>query len=471
MKKINIPEHLAIGGRIIKNGIDVSVNGKSFPLLFPQEIWRAYPKEHKEVLKDNAVYGATLFLPQMLGVQHVAYGTNRPLAETFFFKNGIYDMPICALADGKPAMEYIKQFFEARHVFAHNAVRVPRRSFEGAKGGVPPASARKNSTKRDTAIIPFSFGKESLLSVALAQELGLRPILVNVIEPSNAHEHAHKKKLIKKFEKEMGLPVYTVYNGPGLMRSGYYWRKKTELGWGLQTTEYALLCLPFAHHFGAKYIVLGNEKSCDYNFRNDGMLTFKAGYDQHSDWTPQQTLLSCLILGRPVEVFSFVEPLYELAITKILHTRYPRFGAYQMSCMADTAEAKHHRWCQNCTKCGYIFALLAAFGVDTRAVGFTENLFDAQHAHIYKQFFGPQSSPMLYGSREELGLAFLHAVYAGAQGASIDLFTKKMLKQYKKNERTYAHTYLGINDFRNIPTNLIRKTVSIYRHELKTSGS
>lgn len=458
MNKIKTTKRLNVDGRITASGIVISVDGTSFPLRFPGEIWRAYPKEHREVLKDNVVLASTLFVPQMLGVREVSYSTARPLAETFFFKNGIYDMPICALADGKPAMEYVKSFFEARQTFARNNVRMPSQS------------AQKKSAGRDAAIIPFSFGKESLLSAALAKELGLRPILVNVIEPSNEHEYAHKKGLIKKFEKEMGLRVYTVYNGPGLMRSGYFWKKKTELGWGLQTTEYALLCLPFAYYFDAKYIILGNEKSCD-DILDGGMLTFKAGYDQHSDWTPQQTLLSSLVLGRPVEVFSFVEPLYELAITKILHTRYPRFGAYQMSCMADTPEAKHRRWCQNCTKCGYMFALLAACGVDTHALGFTENLFDARHAHIYKRFFSPQNPPLLYGSREELALAFLHAEHRGVRGASIDLFAKKMLKQYKKNEQTYARTYLGINNFRNISANLAKVTLAIYLRTLKSAIS
>ena len=449
------PKDLSVRARITDSGLDIFVNKDRFPVRYPREIWNRYPQKAKVVLRDNITCSATMFVPQIFNIFNVHYATARPLAEAFFFQNGMHDMSISALVDAKPASEYIKRFLGTQRSFAKNSVQTVQLT-----GGPRTTNA---------VVIPFSFGKESMLTVALAQELGLRPILVNFIEPSNTYEYTHKKALIKRFEKQFGLTIYTVYNGPGLLRSGYLWDKKTALGWGLQTTEYALLSLPFVYSFGAQYLALGNEKSCDDTFLDaQGVLTFKAGYDQHSDWTPQQGLLASLMLGRKIDVFSLMEPLYEFGITAILHGRYPFHGSYQMSCMADTASAKEKRWCQNCTKCGYIFALVSGCQLDTRKLGFTKNLFARPNMHIYNDFFNSQKGQVLsYGSREELGLAFLYAARMGISGAGIDYFRKNLLREFERNEQVYAHQFLGINTFRNIPKKFVPTLTAIYKEELK----
>src|SRR3989344_3051734 len=122
------------------------------------------------------------------------------------------------------------------------------------------------------------------------------------------YEYEHKKKLMKKFEKEFNVKIYVVNYGPGIFRYGKYWNLQTELGWGLHTTDYVIMSLPFAHYFNASLIILGNEVSCnDFFFNKDGVLTYDAGYDQHKDWTPQQSLLGSLLLGREIDVASFVD--------------------------------------------------------------------------------------------------------------------------------------------------------------------
>jgi len=437
-----------------ENGLEIIVNGDKFLIEYPKEIWQSYADQSKEVFKDNIAYSSTIFLPQMINLTEIVYQTGRPIAETFLYKNGIYDMPICAIVDHQSSLKYVKSFFNTRYVFINNQIKTALRT--------------EGENKAKSAVIPFSFGKESMLSLSLCQEIGIKPILVNFIEPSNEYEYFHKKKLIEEFEKETKIKVYTVKYNPGIFRYGKYWGLETELGWGLQTTEYALLSLPFVDYFQADYIVFGNEQSCnDIFFDKEGMLTYKAGYDQHTDWTAQQGLLASLILGRKVQVISFMEPLYELAINKILHHRYPEYGKYQMSCMADTENAKERRWCHHCTKCGYLFALSCAFNLDLKKIGFTENLFDQAHAHIYDHFFNYDPQAPAYGSQEELGLAFYLATLNGHQGYSINLFREKLLKKFEQNKDKYIKKYLGINSFQNMPEKLADKILKIYREELK----
>ncbi|MFA6306086.1 MAG: hypothetical protein WC651_05210 [Candidatus Gracilibacteria bacterium] len=455
---MNKPKKIEIDAKISQKGLDIIVNNETFSIEYPEEIWQSYDKDLKEILKDNISYSSTIFLPQILDLLEITYKTSRPISETFLFKNGIYDMPICAAGDGKSSTEYIKKFFNTHYIFENSTLKVPKNiKFENKKG------------KKPCAIIPFSFGKESMLSVNLAQEIGIKPILVNFIEPSNEFEFFHKEKLIKKFEKETGLKVYTVKYNPGILRYGKHWGLKTDLGWGLQTTEYSLLCLPFANYFNANYIILGNEQSCnDTFFDKEGILSYKAAYDRHNEWTSQQGFLSSLLLGRKIDVISFMEPIYEIAINKILHNRYPEYGKYQMSCMADTKDAEKNRWCENCIKCGYMYALCCAFNFDLKKIGFTKNLFDKEHSHIYDHFFNYNPAAPIYGSQEELGSAFLLAHLNGFKGDSISRFEKELLGKFKQNKEKYFKKYLGIHPIiHNIPPEFKKDILNIFNQELK----
>jgi hypothetical protein len=453
---VHLPKQLEINAKITPSGMVILVNGEEFPITYPQEVWKTYPKQDRDILLDNIAYSSTIFLPQMLELHSIFYHTSRPVAETFLYKNGIYDMPICAIVDGKPSMDYVKRFFNTQYLFADNQIKVP-----------PKVDFNPKLPKKRSAIVPFSFGKESMLSFALCKELGIEPILVNFIEPANEFEYMHKKRLMEEFEKKAKVKVYTVHYEPGMLRYGKRWGLETELGWGLQTTEYALLCLPFAEHFKADYIVLGNEQSCNDIFYNkEDILTFKAGYDQHGDWATQQGLLSSILAGKKIQVISFMEPVYEIAITRILHNRYPEYGKYQMSCMADNDNAANNRWCQHCVKCGYMYALCCAAGLDLARVGFTENLFDEKHEKIYDHFFNYDSKAPEYGSQEELGLAFYIASKKGFKGASIDRFNKELFARFDKSKKELISQYLGMHSHGNIPGDLKDDVLGIYKEEL-----
>lgn len=450
---------LLVNAKITSRGLAIIVNGRSFPIIYPDFIWQNYPRPLKEILKDNLAYSATIFLPQIFKIPSIEYQTARPISETFLFKNGIYDMPCCALADNQSSLGYVKNFFNTQYLFKENLVKTPKQ-----------LDWQWFNKRQPAAVIPFSFGKESLLTFSLAQELGLKPILVNFIEPANDFEYYHKKKLIKEFEKTTGIKVYFVNYQPGLFRYGKYWGLKTELGWGLQTTEYALLTLPFVYYFKANYLLLGNEQSCnDIFYDAEGMLTYKAGYDQHHHWTPQQTLLASLILGRKVEVASFLDPLYEIAITKILHQCYPQVGRFQMSCMADSQAAAKNRWCQHCVKCGYIYALLAAANINPATVGFTENLFDQKHQQIYQHFFHYNPKNPVYGSQEELGLAFYLAYLNGYQGESLTRFKKELFAKFhqQKQRKSLIKKYLSLTPTWVLPSGFATRALKIYQKELQ----
>ncbi|MDD5469542.1 MAG: hypothetical protein PHO92_01960 [Candidatus Peribacteraceae bacterium] len=452
------PKTLVIDARITDAGIDILVNEDAFPIRYPQEIWAQYPQHLKKILRDNLAYSTTLYLPQMFGLPRAELKTSRPIAETFLFKNGIYDMPICALTDEASSVKYVQDFFNTDWAFKDNEIATPDAVDFSRKEGEPPR-----------AIVPFSFGKESLLSFALSRELGIEPVPVLFIEPANTFEYEHKKGLIEKFQKEFDTTVYVVEFSPGIFRYGTYWGLKTELGWGLHTTEYAaLLTLPFAYALNAQYTFPGNEQSCnDIFIDREGIRTYKAGYDQHSDWLAQQTLLATMLLGRKMEVISLMEPLYELAITFMLHHRYPEIGKYQMSCFADSEHGRSHRWCQHCTKCGYMYALCCGVGVPPAQAGFTENLFEKKFEGIYDHFFGYDPKHPIYGSQDELGTAFMLAERAGHTGESMDRFRKGLLPHMQEREEQLLEQYLGLSPEWNLPTAFREPLMKIFAEETK----
>ncbi len=447
-------KHIRIQSDIITNGIRVHLGDIPLRIEYPSGIWRKYPKDLKEVLRDNLTLSSTFFVPQILNLESISYASARPLGEVFFFKNGLYDMPVSAHTDGVSSVSYLKRFVNTKTSFEKNIIQIPRYTQDS------------DFPRQKHMIVPFTFGKESLLTAALAQEVGMNPHLVYVVEPTHTYESKHKISLIDPFFKENGLSVHEIRYDPGSMRYGRLWGKQTELGWGLQTTEYVLLSLPFVHYYNAGYVALGNEQSCrEASIDDEGLLTYWTAYDQHPDWTPQQSLLASLILGQNVGAISLVEPLHEIAEMAVLHRRYPKFAKFQTSCLALDKNARSNRWCQNCEKCGSMYAFLQAIGIDPRSIGFTENLFDISHSRLYRKlFFHTQDAH--YAVEEEIYLAFYLALKRGVKGSVLDTFKKNILPRFRKKAGGYIREYFGVHKTKNIPVFLEDNILSIYEREL-----
>ena len=101
----------------------------------------------------------------------------------------------------------------------------------------------------------MSFGKDRLLSYAVANELKLDPEMIYVIEQSLTYEQKHKTELAKRFKKEFGKELHILKHETGKLRDyEHLGIPKSEFGWGLQNTEYTLELIPFAYDFHAKFI-------------------------------------------------------------------------------------------------------------------------------------------------------------------------------------------------------------------------
>lgn len=460
---MKLPNDLLCKPVITESGITIYVNNEPFPIAYEKEVWSKTSLDLKNRLASNLAMASTLYLPQILSLRSINYDMPRPVGESFFLRNGIYDAPYCAQVDGNSSIKYLKDFFNTRYLFTQDEVQVPSNiNFEDR-------SKFKENGKKSRALVLFSFGKESLLSFALCKELNIEPVLVTIVHPGFEYEWLHKKPLVDKFQKEHDIPVHVVDYQPGILKEGKYFGLSTELGWGLHVTEYALLALPFAEVFDCDYIICGNEQSCnDIYYDKEDVLIYRAGLDQHHDWTKQQGFLQSLIMGRSLPAYSFLEPLYEISETKILHSRYKDIGKYQMSCFASAPGSKDKRWCQQCEKCAYMYALFKGFAIDTKSVGFADDLFDKNYLHLYENFFSRTDDTHFYGSQGELGLGFYSAIKNGATGAAIDKFKAILLNSFEDNFLEIRGKYLGIHTTNQMPKELHPQLISIFHQELDT---
>ncbi|MDP2586164.1 MAG: hypothetical protein Q8P32_00105 [Candidatus Komeilibacteria bacterium] len=433
-------------------GINVSLRGKNYKIEYPKKIWQKTPAALRSFLLDNLAFAETHWLPVMLNEKKIAYNTALPLLEPFLFKNQLYDMLYCEKADSAPHLSYLKRFYNTEFVF------------NGQKTSLPDWPVKKNqatTTTAPTAILPFTFGKESLATLALCLELGIKPILFYCQEPSQSYEQKYKLKKLKELKARFNIDSVFVKHEPGLFRYGkaFKLRKVSDLGWGTQISLLALLSLPFVLASRASYVLVGNEYLNNEMWFKNGWKVFPS-FDQTSQMTSgQNTMFSALTAGQ-CGVKSSLEPLEEIHIFYLLHRRYPELGKYQFSCSAEEPLAKGSAWCHACYKCARIYLFARALGFDPAALGFKENLLDKMD--LWKHYFG---SKVKTGAVIELDFSFYILYFKGDQSAAVKVFAK-LKKPLIKPWLWYYRHFDRLKSDGNLPSEFRVKMRKIFDREL-----
>ena len=441
---------LVVKSRQVPTGFVVIVEDREYPVEFPPEIWAAAPAGLRRALVENLVYGNTHFLPLMLGRSKIQYDFPLPLLESFLFKNQLFDLTAVEKSDEREPAAYLRPFF--------NLVC----EFERGAGALPgPGDWPRPDKNQPTAILPFSFGKESLATAALCLEIGLRPVLVYCQEPVQPYEEAYKVKKLREFGQQFGVETHFIKNAPGLFRYGkaFGLEPATEIGWGSQTTLLALLALPFAHAYNAGYILFGNEfANNESGFRQD-WKTF-ASFDQSSYWTQQQNHMIRILTGGQVQVKSSLEPLEEISIFNLLHRRYTGAGQYQFSCSAEEPLYDGSQWCHACYKCARMYLFAMCCDIDPRSIGFKKDLL--QDPGLFSHYFGTVYKT---GFAFELDFAFyvLHKKHIAAP--VVELFERDKLPHLRPWSE-YRDYFTSLKPDLNLPDAYKEKMVSIFSQEL-----
>ncbi len=444
-----------IASHVTDTGIEVRINNKIFRLRYPPSIWQRFPKTHRKILAQNITYGMTIHLPYLFTtLKRMQYNIPVPLSEAFLFKGLSLSLPSTAILQAQKqkriTSNLLRRLYEVEYVFSNS------------KTDIPPYNRTSFS---DYAVMPFTFGKDSLLTFALARELGLTVYPVYISEPYLPYEEVTKKILAVPFKKEFRVQIAFLKNTLGKLREPYGW-----FGWEMQLTQYSLILLPYVYAKRAGYILFSNEQSCNQTAVDEDGFRYNPVYEQSHSWLLQNSLMTSIVGGNSLSIGTILEPLHDLAIMKILHKRYPMIAKYQSSCDLEEKPKMNSRWCENCSKCARIYIFLLAHGINPKTVGYRHDLLRGKYLHLYTIFasdrvrrFGYDQSAV--GNDEQL-LAFLMAYKRGHRGPVMTSFIHRYLTQTKKREKSLRQIFFGVHSAKTVPSKLKSKIIRIFRQEL-----
>lgn len=445
-----IPNKVNIKCTQTNSGLQIKCLGKNYSLIYPKEIWQKYPE--KSILIDNLTHLLTINIPVVSTKIHtIQYNTSLPLFKPQFTAMVMNGIPH-AIEDYKEStQEALQRFLNAKYIFRDNKQKHP---------------SNKYSTK-EKAIVSLSGGKDSLLTLALSNEIGLNPEGVYINDTVTPTENKAKEAIIKKLEKEFKIKTHIVTNEIEQLVDYETWNEEeTMLCYTHMMTGFCFIALPIANYHAAKYIILGNEQDMDFKFTNkDGFVTYPS-YDQTTEWTQQQNQMIKKITS--TQVASLIRPLTNLGIIKILHSRYKEFGKHEFSCDC-LNESKQKRWCCECSKCARHFIMLKAFGINPKTLQFPFNLLQKKYKKYHVIFNkGPEIDCYEKSTEafEEQLFAFYLAYKNHTRGYLIDLFKKKYFSEARQREDEFYKKFLEPYPDPTMPQKLKKPVYSIYKEEL-----
>lgn len=437
------------------DGFIVQINSQKIRARYPPSLWDRFPKSHKLIVAQNIAYAMTFQLPYLFPtLSRMIYNMPVPLSESFLFKALSFALPATAIMQTTKELRMtsnlLRRLFEIEYIFTSK------------KSGIPPYN---RTSFGDHAVMPFTFGKDSLLTFAIARELGIKVHPVYVSEPYSPYDHVIKVILSKQFRKEFHTQLAFFNNTLGILRDPVGW-----FGWELQLTQYTLMLLPYVYARHAGYILFSNEQSCNETIIDDDGFKCNPVFEQSHSWLLQNSLMASQIGGNSLAIGSLLEPLHDLAIMRILHTRYPDIAKYQSSCDMAEKPKSGGRWCENCSKCARIYIFLLASGIDPRTVGFRHDLLKSRYQHLYTIFASAKVKEFGYdqagiGNDEQI-LAFYLAHGLGYKGPVMNTFVRKYLPYARKNEKRLRKIFFSLHTTKTIPVPLRAKVLKIYRQVL-----
>lgn len=432
-------------------GIKINFNKKDYKLIYPKQIWDSYPD--KEILIDNLTYLLTITLPLVSNINEINYNTAFPLFKSLFEMVVIKTLPGATHDYKQSTSKKLKQFLNIRTKFSDYKIKAPN----------------YNKILDENAVIPLSCGKDSLLTLGVCNEIGLRPTLVYINDTVSPTENNLKLRHTKKISEELNLNLIQIYNEIEQLNDFDTWdTEETCINYSHMMTGFCLISLPILNYYNSKYIILGNQQDMNFPFKNkEGYLSYPA-YDQFIEFTKQQNFMIKLFTHNQASVLSVIEPLTNLAIIKILHSRYPNLAKYQVSCDCLNV-SNEKRWCHSCNKCARLFLFMKAFNFNVKTVGYHKDLFQKKYQKFYSLFKGKEIDcyEQSTEARDQQLLAFYLVYKNNMKGDLINKFKKEYLKEAIKREDELYKRFLTTYPSITIPNKIKDKVLSIYKEEIE----
>lgn len=437
---------------VIRHGVEIKIKRKTYAVNYPSYVWEKFPHSLHKIFADSISYISTWHLP-LSENKRVSYHFSHPPIEPVFFKLLLYSLPINVFEYKNIDMtSLIKKFFNSNF-------QVQFKGLNYAYSGKKVKRALK-----EKALLLFSFGKDSLLTYGILDELGVSVIPIFMREPQSSFENAHKRKLAERFYKKCNNEIVFFPVSIGRLRqdTGLYW------GWDIVLSQYAFFLIPFYFYYQSRYLFFGNEQSCNFSTHDAEGYLVNPVFEQsvfamkHLQDIPKQFFIN-------THIGSLVEPVHEIFITYILHRRYPEIAQFQMSCFSEEPEAKKKRWCGVCEKCARIYIFLKSLNISPEKVGFYNNdMLSLKKENLYVLFKKTCNSSAYGGSglgRDEQLLAFYLAYKNNVRGELIDKFKLLYLTEAEQKKEKLIKEYFSTHSSYCLPSRLRGRTLKIFKRE------
>ncbi len=178
---------------------------------------------------------------------------------------------------------------------------------------------------------------------------------------------------------------------------------------------YTFLGVLAAILYDYRCVIASNERSANYGNVAYLGTTINHQWSKSIETERETAKYIYTFIAPDLTYFSLLRPLSELEITARF-SHYPRYFHYFSSCNKNFKihkEQSSSLWCNNCPKCAFVFALLAAFLPEKTVMGiFGENLFaKGSLLRTYKELLGLEGVKPFecVGTPEETREAFSRA--------------------------------------------------------------
>lgn len=426
------------------NGFQIKHKRRKFNLIYPKKYWK-----QNTFLFNELVGLLTIDAPLVAEHKQLVSNTLKP---HFFSKYKQMVLKSIPPAVGGTRMNTVKKTAQFKEI---------KYNFQGQN-----QLEKLDYNVSEKALVCFSSGKDSLLSLGVAKEIGLKPIMYYVNDTISPSENNTKLRFISKIAKEQKLRSIIVTNQIENFNDFEYWDKPTTiLPYSHMMTGFSMISLPIAQQEKIKYIIHGNQQDMQYTYINKDGIRTTSSYDQTIEWQKEQDKIVQQITGK-VRVTSLIEPLANFASLKILFNRYPKLAKYMISCDCLDASSKR-RWCDECNKCARIGIIMKAQGFEPKTVGL-KTMLKKEHKKYYTLFTSSREDDYENNkeAREQQLLAFYWAYKNKVKGSLIDYFKKKFLAEAKQKEDYLIKKFMTPKKPLGLPKEIVKPVLSIYKEEL-----
>jgi len=233
-----------------------------------------------------------------------------------------------------------------------------------------------------TAILS-SGGKDSLLSLGLCEELGLKPHSLFANESGrhwytalNAWRHLERTR--PEQTARVWLDCDRMYTWAlrhlPFVRADFDKLRADDYPIRLWTVAVFLFAtLPMARRRGLGTMLIGDEWDCTQVEEFEGLRHYCGYYDQSRFFDERLTRFFHR-RGYNLTQASLLRPLSEFQIEDVLSARYPELFAQQVSCHAASIRGERVVPCGRCEKCRRIVGMLVALGRDASLLGYSAEM-------------------------------------------------------------------------------------------------